>query len=152
MIWDALNGSFHCIFHYPYIAPIPTLCTFRMLIRIVLHMLQKHGPARCTDLIGTGRGCSPKMLSGSFPKIGGPQHSHPNTTILIIGIPKKVPLILGSPRMSECKHMCPSVLWSGQLCKVEARHRKSRCRLSLCWASLWQPAALDDQLQNLATP
>ena len=33
---------------------------------------------------------------GSFPKIGGPQHRPQNTIILITGIPKKVPLILGN--------------------------------------------------------
>ena len=30
-------------------------------------------------------------------KKGGPQYRHPNTLILIIGPPKKVPLILGNP-------------------------------------------------------
>ena len=34
-----------------------------------------------------------------FPKIGGPQYRPQNTIVLIIGTPKKEPLILGSPHM-----------------------------------------------------
>ena len=33
---------------------------------------------------------------GEFPKIRGPQYRPPNTIILIIGTPRKVPLILGN--------------------------------------------------------
>ena len=45
------------------------------------------------EIMGTG------MAVGiwQFPKIGGPQYRPQNTIILIIGTPKKVPLILGNP-------------------------------------------------------
>ena len=36
-------------------------------------------------------------LCGSFPKIGEPQYRPQNTIVLIIGTPKRVPLILGNP-------------------------------------------------------
>ena len=34
-----------------------------------------------------------------FPKTGGPQYKTQDTTILTMGTPKKVPLILGNPHM-----------------------------------------------------
>ena len=34
-----------------------------------------------------------------FPKIGGPQYGPQNTIVLIMGTPKKEPLILGSPHV-----------------------------------------------------
>ena len=36
-----------------------------------------------------------------FPKIRGPQYRPQNTIVLIMGTPKRVPLILGNPHVVE---------------------------------------------------
>ena len=41
------------------------------------------------------------MLHMVVPKIRGPQYRPQNTIILIMGTPKKVPLILGNPILLE---------------------------------------------------
>ena len=58
-----------------------------------------------------------------FPKIGGPRKGPPNTTVLIFGTPKKVPLILGNYHLSvvakgasfgipACQRLLSRLIWA----------------------------------------
>ena len=45
-----------------------------------------------------------EVLKWKFLKIGGPQYRPQYTIVLIIGTPKKVPLILGNPQMEVSQY------------------------------------------------
>ena len=62
-----------------------------------------------------------------FPKIGGPEHRSGSNIILIMGTPKKVPLIFGTLMCLFCKdeEVCGTML-PDILCQAAAEPQPSR--------------------------